>query len=54
MSAGSFYTMTLNDDGSATTRLQNDDGAVTGANGLGNPYLCRPGSKALADGVCGA
>jgi hypothetical protein len=54
MSAGSFYTMTLNDDGSATTKLQNDDGAVTGANGLGNPFLCRPGSEPLATGVCGA
>jgi hypothetical protein len=52
MSAGSFYLMTLNDDGSATTRLQNDDGAVSGANGLGNPYLCRPGSEALSNGVC--
>jgi hypothetical protein len=54
MSAGSFYTFTLNVDGSATTKLQNDDGAVTGANGLGNPFLCRPGSEALAAGVCGA
>lgn len=54
MSRGSFYTMTVEHDGSAKTRLQNDDGAVTGANGLGNPYLCRPGSEALRNGVCGA
>ncbi len=54
MSAGSFYTMTLHDDGSATTKLHNDDGPVVGANGLGNPLLCRPGSEALANGTCGS
>ena len=52
MSAGSFFTMTLNGDGSATTVLHNDDGVVKGENGLGNPHLCRPGSEAMASGVC--
>jgi hypothetical protein len=52
MSAGSFFTMTLNDDGSATTVLHNDDGVVKGDNGLGNPYLCRADSQAMVSGVC--
>jgi hypothetical protein len=52
MSAGSFFTMTLNGDGSATTVLHNDDGVVKGNNGLGNPSLCRAGSEAMATGVC--
>jgi len=52
MSAGSFFTMTLNGDGSATTVLHNDDGVVKGSNGLGNPYLCRAESQAMVHGVC--
>ncbi len=53
-STGSFYLMELLPKGAAITELHNDDGVVTGANGLGNPYLCRPGSAASAEGICGA
>ena len=53
-STGSFYLMKLLPKGAALTELHNDDGAVVGANGLGNPYLCRANSDASRDGTCGA
>ena len=53
-STGSFYLMELLPKSAAVTELHNDDGVVTEANGLGNPYLCRPDSAASADGTCGA
>lgn len=53
-SAGSFYLMDVRPGGAAITELHNDDGVVEGANGLGNPFLCRSGSAAELDGICGA
>ncbi len=54
-STGSFYEMWLTDQpGLAETRLHNDDGIIEGANGLGNPYLCRPGLDTEASSNCGA
>lgn len=53
-STGSYYLMELLPDGAASTELHNDDGVVTGANGLGNPFLCRSDSVAAQEGTCGA
>ena len=45
VSVGSFFLMWAVPDQAAKTELHNDDGVVHGANGLGNPFLCRTGAR---------
>ena len=51
---GSYYLMRLLEDGLATTELHQNGKVTRDANGLGNPYLCRPGTQAAESGRCGA